>query len=133
MLRTAVATAPADAGALHALGLTLVRLKRSGEALDLFRHAAELEPDRARYAYVYAVGLHSAGQSSEAIAVLKQNLARHPDDSDTLQALITFVRDSGDAAEALGYAEQLAHLEPNDRGLVDLIEDLRRQAAAPRK
>ena len=111
--------------------MTLVRLKRSDEALDPLRRAAELEPDRARYAYVYAVGLHSAGRESEALSVLKQNLARHPDDHDTLQALMTFTRDAGDTAGALAYAEQLARLEPDDRGLADLIQDLRRQLKKP--
>jgi predicted CXXCH cytochrome family protein len=128
VLRTAVTVAPGDAGALHALGLALVRLKRSDEALDLLRRAAETEPERARYAYVYAVGLNSAGRGSEAVSVLKENLARHPEDRDTLQALIAFNRDAGDAASALAYAEQLARIEPNDRTLADLIQDLRRRA-----
>jgi hypothetical protein len=63
------------------------------------------------------------------VSVLKANLARHPDDRDTLQALITFTRDAGDAVGALAYAEQLARVEPNDRNLADLVQDLRRQAA----
>jgi predicted Zn-dependent protease len=113
------------------LGLTLVRLKRSDEALNLFHRATELEPERARYAYVYAVGLNSSGRGSEALNVLRQNLMRHPDDRDTLQALMTFTRDAGDAAGALAYAEQLARLEPDNRGLADLIQDLRRQAKKP--
>ena len=133
MLRSALATAPEDTGVLHALGLTLVRLERSDEALDLFRRAAEHEPQRARYAYVYAVGLHSAGRESESLNVLKQNLARHPDDRDTLQALMSFTRDAGDTAGALAYAEQLAQLEPDDQGLAHLIQDLRLQATKPEK
>jgi hypothetical protein len=44
------------------LGLTLTRLKQ--------------------YAYVLAVALHSTGRSHEAMIVLKENLARHPDDRD---------------------------------------------------
>jgi predicted Zn-dependent protease len=81
--------------------LTLVRLKRSEEALDLLRRAAELEPGRARYAYVYAVALKAAaGRATEALSLLKQNLARHPDNRDTLQALIAFTRDAGDVAGA---------------------------------
>jgi Flp pilus assembly protein TadD len=77
---------------------------------------------------VYAVGLNSAGRGSEAVSVLEENLARHPEDRDTLQALIAFNRDAGDAASALAYAEQLARIEPNDRTLADLIQDLRRRA-----
>src|SRR5207344_3389918 len=61
VLRAAIAASPRDGGLHHALGLTLTRLKRPDEALAEYRRASELEPDRARYTYVYAVGLHSAG------------------------------------------------------------------------
>jgi hypothetical protein len=47
-------------------------------------------------------GLHSAGRAGDAMVVLKENLARHPIDRDTLLALVTFNRDAGDIASALG-------------------------------
>jgi tetratricopeptide (TPR) repeat protein len=109
----------------HALGLTLTREKRPDDALNEFRTAAELEPDRSRYAYVYAVALHSSGRADEAIRILKENLARHPNDSDTLLALVTFSRDAGDIAAALEYAEQLSRITPDDRNLTRLTDDLR--------
>ena len=68
----------------------------------------ELAPDQAHYAYVYAVGLHSAGQADDAIAVLKDNLAKHPTDRESLLALVTFNRDGGNIASALEYAQRLA-------------------------
>jgi tetratricopeptide (TPR) repeat protein len=92
VLRAALAASPQDAGLHHALGLTLVRLKRTDEALGELLRAAEIDPRQARYAYVYAVGLHSAARAGDAIAVLKDSLVRHPDDRDTLQALMTFSR-----------------------------------------
>ena len=58
VLRAALAASPRDAGLHHALGLALARLKRPDEALAELRRAAELEPEQARYAYVYAVALH---------------------------------------------------------------------------
>ena len=94
MLREAIATSPRDAGLHYALGLALTRLKRPDEALGELRRAAELAPDRARYAYVYAVGLHSSGRSGE--PVLQDSLVRHPGDRDTLLALISFSRDAGE-------------------------------------
>ncbi|GEP07571.1 hypothetical protein MOX02_56090 [Methylobacterium oxalidis] len=108
VLRQARAASPRDAGLHHTLGLTLIRLKRHAEALDDLRRAAELAPDQARYAYVYAVGLHSSGQAGEAMMVLKDTLTRHPADRATLSALIGFSRDAGDLASALDYAERLA-------------------------
>ena len=53
--RAAITASPRDAGLHHALGLALTRLKQPDAALVELRSAAELEPDRARYAYVYAV------------------------------------------------------------------------------
>jgi Flp pilus assembly protein TadD len=77
------------------------------------------------------VALNSAGRADEAITVLKQNVARHPNDRDSLLALVTFSRDAGDIAAALTYAEDLVRLAPNDRSLASLIEDLRRRAKPP--
>ncbi len=131
VLRRAIVASPSDAGLHHALGLTLTRRNRPSDALGEFRRATELEPDRARYAYVYAVALHSAGRSGEAMAALKENLLRHNDDQDTLLALLTFSRDGGDAGSALEYAERLARIAPQDRGLAMLIKQLRRQAEKP--
>jgi len=125
VLRTAIATSLQDAGLHHTLGLTLTRRKRPEDALAEFRVATELEPDRLRYAYVYAVALHSAGRVDESIKVLKESFARHPDDRDTLLALVTFNRDAGDIGAALEYAEQLTRLSPNDRELNSLVENLR--------
>src|SRR5262249_21582769 len=96
VLRAALTASPRDAGLHYALGLALTRLKRTEEAIAELRTAAELEPGRARYAYVYAVGLHSTGHVAEAIAVLKESLARHPEDRETLSALVAFCRDAGD-------------------------------------
>ena len=131
VLRTALTASPRDAGLHYALGLTLVRLKRLDEALVELRLAAEIEPDRARYTYVYAVALHSSGQAPNAIALLKENLARHPSDRDTLMALVSFHRGVGDIDLALEYAEQLALIIPEDKELAKLVQDLRRQGNKP--
>jgi predicted CXXCH cytochrome family protein len=131
VLRAAIAASPQDAGLHHALGLALTRLKQREESLNELRRAAELDPERARYAYVYAVALHSAGRGDDAIAVLKASLARHPGDRDTLLALVGYTRDAGDVTAALDYAEQLARAAPGEPGLTALIETLRRQAKNP--
>ena len=125
VLRTAIASSRQDAGLHHALGLTLVRESRPDEALEEFRAAAKLDPARSRYAYVYAVALHSSGHADDAINMLRENLARHPDDRDTLMALVTFSRDGGDIGAALEYAEHLSRITPDDRGLTRLADDLR--------
>ncbi len=122
ILEDTIVAAPRDAGLHHALGLALVRLKRNDDALAELNKASELDPERARYAYVYAVALHSGGRVQDALTVLKSNLARHPNDRDTLLALISFSRDSGDAKSALDYAQRLAQIVPADQGLTTLID-----------
>jgi Flp pilus assembly protein TadD len=67
-----------------------------------------------RYAHVYAVALHSAERRSGAIAVLTDSLKRHPDDRDTVEALVAFNRETGNVAAALQYAEQLGRTAPAD-------------------
>ena len=131
LLRAAITAVPQDAGLHYSLGLALVRLKRSDEALNELRNAAEVGQGQARYAYVYAVALHSAGRGNEAIATLKENVLRHPNDRDTLSALISFSRESGDVSSALKYAERLALIVPDAPGLTGLIQDLRHEAAKP--
>jgi Flp pilus assembly protein TadD len=112
VLRAALVVSPQDAGLHHALGLALVRLKRPNEALDELRRAAELYSGEARYAYVYAVALHSLGRSADAVAVLKDNLTRHPNDRDTQAALVAFGREGGTAGSALEYPKQLDRMAP---------------------
>jgi len=131
VLRSAVGVSPRDAAAHHALGLALVRQKRLSDALAELRLAAELEPGQARYVYVYAVGLNSAGRPKEAMAVLGENLRQHPNDRDTLLALIGFSRDAGDVTAALGFAERLSQLMPGDPQISRLLDILRQEATAP--
>ena len=100
-------------------------------ALDELRLAADLDPDRARYVYVYAVALHSAGRGGEAMTILKKSLVQHPNDRDSLVAAINFSRDAGDFKTALEYAEQLAEVVPDDSSVAAVVDGLRRQAISP--
>ena len=68
MKKLALALAAAGAFALMPAAPALASLER----------AVELAPDNARYAYVYGVGLNSAGRSEKAIAVLTSAHSRHP-------------------------------------------------------
>jgi len=126
VLRAAIAVSPRAAAAHHALGLTQTRLKHSDAALAEFQRAAELDPGDARYQYVYGVALHSAGKRDEAMTVLKESLKSHPSNRDILLALVSFSREAGDTTAALGYAEQLAAIAPDDRSVEGLVRELRR-------
>jgi tetratricopeptide (TPR) repeat protein len=80
ILRAGLARRPADSSLHHSLGLLLVRRKDLPAALASLKRAAELAPDNPRFAYVYAVGLRSAGQNREALAVVEAALQRAPGD-----------------------------------------------------
>jgi Tfp pilus assembly protein PilF len=114
ILRQALTRIPNNAVLHHSLGLALVRLKRTDEALAQFARAAALDPENARFAYVYAVALHSSGRVKAAIAQLESALATHPDDPDVLAALVSYHEKRGDASKARRYSDQLRALSPRD-------------------
>ena len=112
LLRRAAEVDPGSAAVHHALGLSLVRQQRAGEALEELRLATTLSPDDARYVYVYAVALNSSGKPEQAILVLQGAHSRHPNNRDILGALVAFHRDMGNEAAAQTYAAKLRALSP---------------------
>ena len=124
LLREALTRMPDDAELHHALGLNLVRQRRAADALPELARAAAIDPANARYAYVYAVALNSAGRTDEAIKTLEASHARHPADRDTLFALVTINRDAGRNAAALAWADRLVVVDPQSRPLRDEIARL---------
>jgi len=129
ILRNAIGIMPNDGGLHHALGLSLVRLKRLDDALIELRRAAELDANNARYAYIYSVALHSAGRQQEALSRLQESLVRHPANRDIVMAIVSFSRQAGDTVTALEYAEKAARIAPDDPAIGAMIEELRRQTA----
>jgi len=80
VLRAGLARQPRDGSLHYSLGLLQVRERRMTEALRSLRRAAQLSPDDMRFAYVYAVALHDAGRTREALAVIDAALERLPGD-----------------------------------------------------
>jgi tetratricopeptide (TPR) repeat protein len=123
-LREALMRMPDDSELHLALGLNLVRQQRAADALPEIARAAETDPGSARYAYVYAVALNSAGRKDDAIKILETSHARHPADRDTLLALVTINRDAGRPAAALDWAARLATIDPSAKPLVDQLRQM---------
>lgn len=88
VLRAALEIVPGQPDVRHALGLLMVRLDRLDEALIELEFAAQERPDNPRYAYVFAVALHTAGKTTRARSVLGKASAEHPADRD-LRAFLT--------------------------------------------
>ena len=109
----------------YALGLNLVRRGAHDEAMLYLKQASDLEPENARYAYVYGVGLNSTGKPVRAIEHLEKSLKENPFDRDLLYSLSTFNQNLGHHKEALRYAEKLEEFYPSDPNYQQLIQYLR--------
>ena len=100
------------------------------EALAELQKAATLPPERARYTYVYAVALDSAGQTGRALEVLAAGHAAHPGDREILAALASFSAKAGQRQAAVGYARKLLELDPQDPEAQQLYDQLTGKRAA---
>jgi tetratricopeptide (TPR) repeat protein len=125
ILREALARNPAAADAHHALGLSLVRQKRTRDALAELAAAVRLAPRAARYAYVYGVALHDTGSTTDALRVLERSLAAHPFERETLSALATFSEEARQLKDARAYASRLLALDPDNQEVRALVSRLR--------
>ena len=112
LLRSGIDVVPTNADLRHALGLLLVREKRTAEALEELRLAARQNTENVHYAYVYALALHSYGKPGQAIAVLEDAQRQYPGNRPILNALVEFSRDRGDSEQARIYADKLRALAP---------------------
>jgi len=117
-LREALKVDSGNGDASHTLGLSLVRQKRLRDAIPELARAAQRRPDVARYAYVYGVALHEAGDTRRALDILKRAHQRHPSDREIVVALAEYHRQSGDRKAAIAWARKLVEMSPEDgRGL----------------
>jgi Tfp pilus assembly protein PilF len=123
-LREGLGRNPRAAALHHALGLTLTRQKRKADGLAALRLAAELAPESARYAYVYAVALNDAGQTRDAMRVLETALKRHPYSRDLLSTLAYFSAQAGNRDAALGYVKLLRELDPENADYAQLAKQI---------
>lgn len=132
VLRRALERNPDAALAHNALGLSLIRQQRRDAALDEFRRATQLEPNTARYGYVYAVALDQTGRRPEAVRILGALLSSHPYDVDALTAAATWAIQEGESQTALGYLITLRGLRPGDSSIDQEINRLQRKVT-PRR
>ena len=123
-LEAALKIDPRNGDVHQALGLSLVRQKRLREALPLLGKAAQLRQDAPRYAYVYAVALHEAGEPRRALDVLKAAHERAPADREILLALAQYSQAGGDRQAAVAWAKKLVEVSPDDRRARQLLESL---------
>jgi predicted CXXCH cytochrome family protein len=114
MLQQGLARVPMSATLHHALGLARIRLRQPDLAMGSLRRAVELDPDAERYAYVYGVALHSAGDVDESIRRLQDAARRWPYSRDVLMALTSFQLEAGRKRDAQVTAHRLVAAYPAD-------------------
>ena len=108
----------------HSLGLLLVRGQRQEDALTELEQATLLEPDSARYIFVYAIALNSLGRGEAAVDVLQQARERFPSDFEIGWSLVTMLRDQGRMDEARQEAADLTRRFPGNENAAALLQSL---------
>ena len=81
LLLDGISFRPRSAELHHSLGLAQVRLQDLPAAIESLRSATSFAPGNSRYAYVYAVALHSAGRTADALVSIDDALQRLPNDA----------------------------------------------------
>ena len=110
VLREALKAA-ADRGSVEfALGLTLIRLGQSSEAMAHLRRAHEMRPEVIRFGYVYAVAQFDSGQQAASLQTLEGMRQRYPANRDILRLLAGYNQQMGRIKAAERYAAELKKL-----------------------
>ena len=110
LLSRSIESIPESGSLWFSQGLHLIRLGHTTEGLVSLKRAAELENEGSRHRYVYAIALNDTGSKSEAMSVLETLNASLPGQTDVLNALLSFARDSGDRQRYERYRAQLVAL-----------------------
>jgi predicted CXXCH cytochrome family protein len=129
LLREAISLSPQSAEPYHSLGLLLIRQKQLPEAIEQLTRASELAPNNMRYGYVNALALKEAGKLDEAYETLQQLDQRFPQQAELLSALLQISHQRKQWSAAMGYAQTLLQLRPDDRQLPQMVNYYRNQLA----
>lgn len=127
LLREGLVLLPDSADLHHALGLLLIRKADLNHALNELEKAYTLAKNNPHYGYVYAVALHSNGQSKLALSVLNEADKQNPYNLDILSALVSIQRETGNNKAALANAKKALELLPNDAAIKQSVTELETQ------
>ncbi len=121
----AVKVSPEDAMLRYGHALSLVRMKDMDAAIAELQMSVELEPANVQYRTTWAVALDSVGRTDEAFDMLRKAIDSGAPDAALIDAGVRYGLKLKRYAETLELAEKLAALQPDNRPLADLINQLR--------
>ena len=94
----------------HALGLWYVQNKQKDKAIVALKKAVTLDPDNARFSYVYAVAIGES-HPAEAIEVLEKVYPKHTGNIQIVSGLVYYTKQVGDMKKSAMYEEKLKALQ----------------------
>lgn len=106
-----------QAGALHAYGVCLVRLKKFDRAVSVFRQALALSPEDAQERRLLASVQLMAHKPQDALATLEPVLQPRSTDAQTLELASAAYEDAGDTAQSVSTLRQAILLDPQNMNL----------------
>jgi predicted CXXCH cytochrome family protein len=131
VLREGLARYPDDPVLLYAYSMLLIRTGRRSEALEPLSRAAEAQAD-ARTEMAHALLVQELGEPDRALELLDEAAERHPGSSELISTLLGAQMQRGDLEGALGSAEHLLRLRPDDPRLQRVVRELRARTPGDR-
>jgi len=89
----------------HTLGLWYVRAKEPVKAIEALKRAEELDPNNARFSYVYAISIGKENPK-EAIVILEKSYTRHPGNLSIISGLAYYYKQVGNTEKSEVYEKK---------------------------
>ena len=112
----------------HSLGLAWVRADNPEHALEHLAKAAAWDPSDPRLALVHGLCLEKLSRHDEAVFALENALVANPGHGDLRAAVIDSLRALGRWDEALAHGQELLRRNPQDPGVLQLLEAIRQSS-----
>jgi Flp pilus assembly protein TadD len=121
VLRDAIEVQPDHAGALYALGLSLMQSGDPSGASSAFQKVVRLEPENGQAAINFGIALFSAGQPDAAIGALRHAATIESAAAEAYFNLATAYVKRGDTKEAVQEYEKALALRPDREETVNQL------------
>lgn len=112
------------------LATILISIKSYDEALKAVSHATELDPSNLRIVYNKALALWSLGRLDDALSDTSRLVVESPNNKQFLVFHGMLLSQKKKTAEAIGFVERAAELDPKDSAIQELLKKLQSELKA---